>query len=99
MLRIPKRCEIPSIQQLIWNVNTYVVKGRQEDLPDELYSQAANYRHKIFGERLGWQLQTFNYAEQDQFDRFNTVYVISRGEQGNISECARLLTSTQPHLP
>lgn len=76
----------------------HVVTGRQEELPDGLYSKVARYRHKVFVERLGWQLQTFNYAEQDQFDRFDTVYVISRDERGNISGCARLLPTTQPYL-
>lgn len=76
----------------------YVVTGRQEDLPDGLYSKVANYRHKVFVERLGWQLQTFDNTEQDQFDRFDTVYVISRDGQGNISGCARLLPTTQPYL-
>jgi len=76
----------------------YVVTGRQEDLPDGLYLKVANYRHKVFVERLGWQLQTFDNTEQDQFDRFDTIYVISRDEQGNISGCARLLPTTQPYL-
>jgi N-acyl-L-homoserine lactone synthetase len=76
----------------------HVVTGRQEELPHGLYSKVAHYRHKVFVERLGWQLQTFNYAEQDQFDRFDTVYVISRDERGNISGCARLLPTTQPYL-
>ena len=75
-----------------------VVTGRQEDLPDGLYSKAANYRHKVFVEQLGWQLQAFDNTEQDQFDRFDTVYVISHDEQGNISGCARLLPTTQPYL-
>jgi len=76
----------------------HVVTGRQEELPHGLYLKVAHYRHKVFVERLGWQLQTFNYAEQDQFDRFDTVYVISRDERGNISGCARLLPTTQPYL-
>lgn len=76
----------------------YVVKGRQEELPAGLYSKVANYRHKVFVERLGWQLQTFGNTEQDQFDREDTIYVISRGEHGDISGCARLLPTTQPYL-
>jgi len=42
----------------------YVVTGRQEDLPDGLYTKVANYRHKVFVEQLGWQLQTIDNAEQ-----------------------------------
>lgn len=76
----------------------YVVTGRQEDLPAGLYSKVANYRHKVFVERLGWQLQTFGNTEQDQFDRVDTVYIISRDAHGNISGCGRLLPTTQPYL-
>jgi len=76
----------------------HVVTGRQEDLPDGLYSKVASYRYKVFVERLGWQFQAFDNTEQDQFDRFDTVYVISRDGQGNISGCARLLPTTQPYL-
>ena len=76
----------------------YVFKGRQEELPVGLYSKVANYRHKVFVERLGWQLKTFGNMEQDQFDRDDTIYVISRDEYGDISGCARLLPTTQPYL-
>ena len=76
----------------------YVVKGRQEDLPDELYAEVAGYRHKVFVEQLGWELKTFDNMELDQFDRADTFYVISRDEHGNISGCARLLPTNQPYL-
>lgn len=76
----------------------YVVKGRQEDLPAGLYSQVANYRHRVFVEQLGWQLQTFGDMEQDQFDRDDTIYVISSNEHNDITGCARLLPTTRPYL-
>lgn len=76
----------------------YIVKGRQEELPIGLYPKVANYRHKVFVEQLGWRLQTFNDTEQDQFDRADTIYVISRNEHGDISGCARLLPTTKPYL-
>ncbi|PKD38234.1 N-acylhomoserine lactone synthase [Methylomonas sp. Kb3] len=75
-----------------------VVKGRQEDLPAGLYSMVANYRHRVFVEQLGWQLQTFGNTEQDQFDRDDTIYVISRDKYGDITGCARLLPTTRPYL-
>lgn len=75
-----------------------VVTGRQVDLPKGLYAEVACYRHRVFVERLGWPLQTFDSMEQDQFDRLDTVYVVSRDEQGGVSGCARLLPTTQPYL-
>lgn len=76
----------------------FVITGRQKELPDGLYEKVANYRHKVFIERLGWQLQTLDGIEQDQFDRVDTVYVVSRDAQGDVSGCARLLPTTQPYL-
>lgn len=76
----------------------HVVKGRQEDLSAGLYTQVSNYRHKVFVEQLGWQLKTFNNTEQDQFDRADTIYVISRNKHGDITGCARLLPTTKPYL-
>lgn len=76
----------------------YVVTGKQEELPNELYSKVINYRHKVFVERLGWQLQTYNNTEQDQFDRSDTIYLVARDEHGDISGCARLLPTTRPYL-
>jgi len=75
-----------------------VVAGRQEDLPCGLYSKVAHYRHRVFVEQLGWQLQTLGNTEQDQFDREDTIYVISRDEYGDITGCARLLPTTRPYL-
>jgi len=76
----------------------YVVKGKQENLPAGLYSKVATYRHRVFVEQLGWQLQTFGCTEQDQFDRNDTIYVISKDEHGDITGCARLLPTTSPYL-
>lgn len=76
----------------------HVVSGKKEELPFGLYAEVGRYRHKVFIERLGWELQTYGNIGQDQFDRIDTAYVISRDEHGNISGCARLLPTTQPYL-
>jgi acyl homoserine lactone synthase len=75
-----------------------VVTGTPANLPAGFYSKVANYRYRVFVERLGWHLQVFDGAEQDQFDRPDTIYVVAQDEQGNISGCARLLPTTQPYL-
>lgn len=75
-----------------------VIAGTPAELPVGFYSKVANYRHRVFVERLGWRLQSFADAEQDQFDREDTVYVVSKNEHGEITGCARLLPTTQPYL-
>ena len=75
-----------------------VVTGARETLRSDLYSKVAHYRHKIFVERLGWQLQTKDGAELDQFDRSDTVYVIAQDDDGQVIGCARLLPTIRPYL-
>lgn len=75
-----------------------VVSGAREMLLPELYSRVAHYRHQVFVERLGWQLQTRDGVELDQFDRPDTVYVIAQDDDRNVVGCARLLPTTRPYL-
>lgn len=75
-----------------------IIFGVQDRLPPGLYSELAAYRHEIFVETLGWQLDTPDGSEQDQFDRQDTVYVVARNDQNCITGCARLLPTTGPYL-
>lgn len=76
----------------------FVFSGTQEGLPEGCYGKLAQYRHKVFVERLGWQLDTPEGIEQDQFDRPDTLYVVAQGTDGRVMGCARLLPTTQPYL-
>ena len=64
----------------------------------ELHNAVAQYRHKIFIERLGWNLPAIDGQEIDQFDLRDTVYVVAKDYQGGIIGCARLLPTTNPYL-
>jgi len=72
--------------------------GVRESLPAGIYPLMTSYRHKVFVERLGWQLTTPDGMERDQFDRPDTVYVVASNELGDVCGCARLLPTTQPYL-
>ncbi|HYD80168.1 MAG TPA: acyl-homoserine-lactone synthase [Paucimonas sp.] len=74
------------------------ITGTVSDFSPEFESAIAQYRHKIFIERLGWQLPVENGMERDQFDRPDTLYVIARNGNGAICGCARLLPTTRPYL-
>ncbi len=75
-----------------------VMSGAPEGLSQGLYSKIGRYRHKVFVEQLGWQLQTQEGAELDQFDRPDTVYVVAQDDKGHVFGCARLLPTTRPYL-
>lgn len=72
--------------------------GKSREFAPELENAIAAYRHKIFIERLGWQLPVENGMERDQFDHPDTLYVVSREANGAICGCARLLPTTEPYL-
>jgi N-acyl-L-homoserine lactone synthetase len=67
-------------------------------LSDELFSKIGHYRHKVFVETLGWDLKTRNGLELDQFDRPDTLYMVSQDDEGQVNGCARLLPTSQPYL-
>ena len=75
-----------------------IVYGNSTDLHPQLMNSAARYRHKVFIEKLGWQLNCHDLLENDQFDRPDTVYVIAKNDKGGIVGIARLLPTTRPYL-
>ncbi len=74
------------------------ISGSTACLSASLNDQLAEYRYKVFIEELGWELQTEQGIERDQFDRPDTLYVVARDNQEQIVGCARLLPTTQPYL-
>ena len=74
------------------------IAGSSNTIGKKLYTQVAHYRHKVFIEMLGWELETRNGEELDQFDRPDTLYVVSQDDDGNVNGCARLLPTSQPYL-
>src|SRR3978361_1373521 len=75
-----------------------VISGAKSILSSELLSKMSSYRHKVFIDTLGWELETKNGTELDQFDRIDTVYVVAQDQMGNVNGCARLLPTNQPYL-
>lgn len=75
-----------------------IFSGDQASFPKGLYRDLGVYRHEVFVELLGWDLDTPNGYERDQFDRPDTVYVVARDDAGRIQGCARLLPTTHPYL-
>lgn len=75
-----------------------VICARTRDLPAALHHSLAAYRHQVFVERLGWELDVVPGFEQDQFDRDDTVHVVARDTRDTIVGCARLLPTTGSYL-
>lgn len=75
-----------------------IVTGTPADLSVEIMAGVARYRHRVFVEKLGWQLRCENALEYDQFDRDDTVYVVAHNAHHEVVGTARLLPTTRPYL-
>ena len=75
-----------------------VITGSELILPHDIYRKVGQYRQKVFVETLGWDLQTRDGMELDQFDRPDTLYMVSQDEGGAVNGCARLLPTDRPYL-
>ncbi|WP_425439540.1 acyl-homoserine-lactone synthase [Pollutimonas bauzanensis] len=63
-------------------------------------SGLARYRHRVFVEKLGWDLACQGGLEYDQFDRPDTLYMGARRDDGDggLVGTARLLPTHRPYL-
>lgn len=69
-------------------------KDRFGDLLDEMFQ----LRARVFGDRLGWEVEIVNGREIDQFDRLDPAYVIGLDDEGHVISCVRALQTTGPHM-
>lgn len=72
--------------------------GTRQQLPPQLFEQMGLYRREVFINQLGWELNTTNGMELDEFDGPDAVYVCSQDDEGKVSGVARLLPTTGPYL-
>ncbi len=75
-----------------------IVTGSQAQLRQDLHRSVGRYRHRVFVQKLGWDVPSQDGIEADQFDRADTVYVVGRDARGQVCGCARLLPTTRPYL-
>lgn len=69
-------------------------RHRFSDLLDEMFL----LRGRVFGGRLGWEVDVKNGREIDQFDALDPVYVIGLDDEGHVVSCVRALQTTGPHM-
>ncbi|CAH1387807.1 acyl-homoserine-lactone synthase [Candidatus Nitrotoga sp. M5] len=55
-------------------------------------------RHEVFHDRLGWDVNSDNGMEHDEFDEANPVYVLVKNEGNEVQGCWRLLPTTGPNM-
>lgn len=80
-------------------LDTKILKGKTncDDSLTFCADDIQRFRHKIFKEKLGWELQTVNGLEQDIFDSPHTAYILAV-EDNKLVGCVRLLPCSKPYL-
>lgn len=69
-------------------------KDRFGDLLDDMF----RLRARVFGDRLGWEVDIQDGKEIDKFDHMDPAYVIGLDEDGHVISCVRALQTTGPHM-
>jgi acyl homoserine lactone synthase len=55
-------------------------------------------RHRVFHERLGWEVPSQKGLERDEYDDLAPVYLVARGPSRRVEGCMRLLPTTGPYM-
>jgi N-acyl-L-homoserine lactone synthetase len=55
-------------------------------------------RHRVFKERLEWEVETAGDMEVDSFDALQPSYLLLKGSGDSVTGCVRLLPSTGPTM-
>lgn len=84
-----------------WEVEQNVIiiidglnRHRYTRLLDEMFA----LRARVFGQRLGWEVDVQNGREIDQYDSLDPAYVIGVNDENRVVSCARALQTTGPHM-
>jgi acyl homoserine lactone synthase len=71
-----------------------VNRDRFKAVLDEMF----RLRARVFGGRLGWDVQVENGMEIDKFDGLDPAYVVGLNDHGQVVSCVRALQTTGPHM-
>jgi acyl homoserine lactone synthase len=69
-------------------------RSRFEPVLDDMFE----LRARVFGGRLGWEVEVAGGQERDAFDELDPAYVVGLDGEGRVVSCARLLQTTGPHM-
>ncbi len=64
------------------------------DILNDMY----RLRARVFGDRLGWDVDIVDGMERDSFDDLDPAYIIGLDEEGHVISCVRALQTLGPHM-
>jgi acyl homoserine lactone synthase len=75
-----------------------VIDGMNRHRYTRLLDEMFQLRGRVFGQRLGWEVDIQNGREIDQFDALDPAYVIGVNDENRVVSCVRALQTTGPHM-
>ncbi|WP_171099771.1 acyl-homoserine-lactone synthase [Ruegeria sp. HKCCD7255] len=75
-----------------------VIDGINQHLFTDILDEMYQLRARVFGDRLGWEVNIENGRERDAFDDLHPAHVVSINDDGDVVGCMRLLQTTGPHM-
>lgn len=66
------------------------------DIEDELGMY--RLRHRVFAQRLSWDVRSSAAMEYDEYDQLDAAYVIVKGDDDKVIGCWRALPTTGPYM-
>lgn len=76
-----------------------IIHATQADQHAEVMASMHRLRHRIFKQRMGWDVPSDGALERDQFDIDETIYLVSVNDQtGDVDGTFRLLPTTGPNM-
>lgn len=75
-----------------------VIDGINQHRYTQLLDEMFVLRARVFGQRLGWEVEVKNGREIDKYDALDPAYVIGVNDENQVVSCARALQTTGPHM-
>lgn len=75
-----------------------VIDAINKDKFGSVLDEMFRLRARVFGDRLGWQVNVQDGMEKDVFDELDPAYAVGLDDQGQVVSCVRALQTTGPHM-
>ncbi|WP_037311843.1 acyl-homoserine-lactone synthase [Ruegeria halocynthiae] len=75
-----------------------VIDGINQHKFTDVLNDMFKLRARVFGDRLGWDVNIKDGHERDHFDDLHPAHVVSIDDDGDVVGCMRLLQTTGPHM-
>lgn len=73
-------------------------KSNDAQVDRQVVRRMFRFRHKVFRERLGWEVESRNGLEIDRYDDLDPVYMVSHNDHKEIMGSWRLLPTMGPYM-